>query len=108
MEKAKKLVDSQFSKKVALGINSIVHVFFLAIYQNDYNYAISFLAKNKRIHKTLFNNLFVIIEYLLIILNKPPLLPNKNFPQKNPKKGVGRGCENTKTRHSNLLSTIEF
>ena len=58
-EKAKKLVKLEQNKNTFLGVDSIVHVFFLAINQKDFNYAIKFLANNKKVHRTLFNNLYV-------------------------------------------------
>lgn len=60
MEKVKRYVDHMRNKGLHLTIGSVVHVFFLALQQNEITYGFKFLSQSNRIHKSLYCNLLII------------------------------------------------
>ncbi len=58
-EKLKSYVGHMQACKQNLPIGSVVHGFFLALNQNDFEYAFKFLTQTDRVHKSLYCNLLV-------------------------------------------------
>ncbi len=59
LAKLKSYVDHMQTHRLSLTVGSIVHAFFLALHQDDLEYAFKILTQSDRVHKSLYCNLLV-------------------------------------------------